>query len=152
MMNLKQTATLVLSGVCLLAGTSSLANEIYKYTDENGTVHYVDRPTNAPSEERVLIASKKNTAAPRRQDADSADWRERRAERQAAADAKTKAKEDDQERARLCLQQRERLEEYKVASRLYRMDEQGERVYLSEEEIEEARRQVQNQIQEHCSS
>lgn len=150
MMNFKQTAILVAGSVFLLAGASSLANDIYKYTDENGVVHYVDRPTNAPSEERVLVASRKSTASPRQESGDAPDWRERRAQRQAAEEAATKAKEDDKERARLCQQQRERLEEYKVASRLYRMDEQGERVYLDEAEIEEARRQVQNQIEEHC--
>ena len=33
----------------------TMANEIYKWTDEEGNVHYRDRPTGAPSEVRLGI-------------------------------------------------------------------------------------------------
>ena len=50
------TATLVTGA--LLCAASATAGEIYKYTDADGNVHYGDRPTGNPTEERLAIVSR----------------------------------------------------------------------------------------------
>jgi hypothetical protein len=49
--------TIATLAIAAIAG-SALAGDIYRYTDADGNVSYVDRPTGAPTEERVPISSK----------------------------------------------------------------------------------------------
>ena len=44
---------LVLSAAALT--TSAFAGDIYKYVDDEGNVHYVDRPTGESGEERMAM-------------------------------------------------------------------------------------------------
>ena len=143
------TNKLVFASVfALLATGTVLASDIYKYTDENGVVHYVDRPTGAPSEERVdVVVSNPSPSAAANS---SSDWRARRDARKEAQSAAKAEKSEKEERAQLCQQYRDRLVQYDNSRQLYRMDEQGERVYLNDKEIEEARQQVQAQIDANC--
>lgn len=135
---------------CLLVTAPALANDIYKYVDENGTVHYVDRPTGAATEERVAFVSQRSSGAPRSSES-GPDWRERREARQEAQKAADEEASQDAERAKLCQESRDRLQQYNQARRLYRNDENGERVYLDEKEIEEARNKVAELIEENCN-
>ena len=56
------------------------------------------------------------------------------------------------ERAQLCSSYRAQLQKYITSRRLYREDDNGERVYLEEDETLAARERVENQVQEFCSS
>ena len=139
------------SAYAILATSTVLANDIYRYTDENGTVHYVDRPTGAPSEERVIVAAVRPTQASQANE-EGPDWRERRENRQSAKEEAQTARAEEKERERICDEYRENLAQYDTGRRLFRMDEQGERVYLSPQEIEEARQVVQERFEENCSA
>ena len=139
------------SAYAILATSTVLAKDIYKYTDDDGTIHYVDRPTGAPEEERVRIASSRPSGSTSNE-ASGPDWRERRQARIDARDAAKSAKSEEEERKRICDEYRMRLDQYSQSDQLYRMDEQGERVYLSEQETEEARQAIRDRIQEHCSA
>ena len=44
----------ILSAAAVTTGASAFAGEIYKYVDEDGGVHYLDRPTGESGEERFL--------------------------------------------------------------------------------------------------
>ena len=50
----RKILVLVLSAAAL--ATSAFAGEIYKYVDEDGNVHYLDRPTGESGEERMDIS------------------------------------------------------------------------------------------------
>ena len=141
---------LTASLACLLVTAPALANDIYKYVDENGTVHYVDRPTGAATEERVAFVSQRGASAPRASESGS-DWRERRESRQEARKAAEEEASQKAERAKLCQESRNRLQQYNQARRLYRTDENGERVYLDEDQVEEARQKVVELIEENCN-
>ena len=141
---------LTASIACLLVTAPALANDIYKYVDEDGTVHYVDRPTGAPTEERVAFVSQRNAGAPRSNDS-GPDWRERREARQEAQKAADEEANQQAERAKLCQESRDRLQQYNQARRLYRNGEDGERVYLSDAEVQEARQKVVDLIEENCN-
>ena len=57
-----------------------------------------------------------------------------------------------QERAEQCADARERLQRHAVARRMYRVDENGERVYLDDAEIAAARDRAEQKVAEYCAS
>jgi len=140
------TAALVFSG-------AALSGEIYKWTDEDGNVHYEDRPT---GDDVQLVAVTRNTDNSSVQASIDA----RRAREAARADARSQRNEDDQaaaeeqlaaaERVEKCEESRSRMETYLTARRLYKEGEDGERVYLDESQIMDARSKAQESIQKYC--
>ena len=145
---------LVVSAAALT--TSAFAGEIYKYVDDEGNVHYVDRPSGESGEERMGItySGTSNAAVTaqvqRRQDYMAA-LEEARSEKASRREAEAQARAETEARAAKCQESRARLESYLQAHRLYREGEAGEREYLDDEQILEARRKAEEAIQEHCS-
>ena len=143
--------------ITALLGTSvCAAGEIYKWTDEEGNVHFTDKPV-VEEAERVAIQSRRTD--PERVQAmvqARAEAAAKAAEEEAAATPQGPTEEEIQarleERAKRCATYRERLQRFVQSRRIYREDENGERVYLSEEEMQEAREKVENQVQEYCDS
>ena len=134
----------------------AMANEIYKWTDEDGNVYYEDRPSGAATEERLGITYRPTDSGAvqqrvqKRVDAQTA-YREKQA---AAATAQQEAANEaaaDKVRQEKCERSRARLESYLQSRRLYRTDENGERVYLDDTERQEARQKAEDQISEFCS-
>lgn len=147
------TATLV-TGALLYAAPAT-AGEIYKYTDADGNVHYGDRPTGNPTEERLAIVSRSTDPAAvqariEARQARDATRDERRAAREEEAQAETEARSAAADRAAKCQENRSRLQTYTESRRLYREDENGERVYLDDDGREEAMQQVRDRIDEYC--
>lgn len=144
-----------LTGTAVLLAGAASAGEIYRYTDENGNVVYVDRPADDAPVERMNIQSRPtNPTAIQARVAERAAATETAEERrQARAEAK-KAEEAEkaaaQERADRCQIARNRMETLVTSRQLFRQDENGERDYLEEDEIMEARAKVQAQIEETC--
>jgi len=136
--------------------TSAFAGEIYKYVDENGNVHYVDRPTGESGEERLDVSysgtsSETVTAqVQKRRDYMSA-LEEARTDAKSQREAEAQARAEMEQRAAKCQEHRARLESYLQSRRLYRENAAGEREYLDEEQTMEARRKVEEAIQENCS-
>jgi len=132
------------------------ANEIYKWTDEDGNVYYEDRPSGARTEERLDITYRPtdNAAVQQRvQKRVDAQTAYQEAESVAAAN-KAEAAENaaaEQARKEKCDRSRARMESYLQARRMYRTDENGERVYLDEAQRQEARQKTEEQISEFCS-
>lgn len=148
-------STALLAGIVLAAG-SPAAGEIYKWTDENGTVHYGDRPTGANAEVRLDITSEPTDPERVRQIVQARnDARTDRQETEAAQAGNEPSPEDlraeAEERAQKCTEYKDRLQKFITSRRLYRHDENGERVYLDEEQTLAARAQVQEKVEEYCS-
>lgn len=160
-MNRKQLCALVATAT-VLALSPALAGDIYRYVDADGNVHYVDRPTGIESEERLAIRSRptnpaqvqsraptrandNNPAATDTTDADASgdaeDGPMSRAEKIAA----------QRERDKRCEQYRAKLETLVTARRLYRQGEDGERTYLDDAQIDEARARAQQLVEDNCS-
>jgi len=149
--------TLAASSV-LIAG-SVLAGEIYKYTDADGTVSYVDRPTTDPDREHMSITSRSTDNA-----AVQANTQTRLSAANAASAAEATAKEanGDEEltrserraaasaRQQQCDMYRTHSDTIEGARRLSREDENGDRTLLTDEEVQAARNKVQELIQENC--
>jgi len=136
--------------------SSAFAGEIYKYVDENGSVHYVDRPTGESGEERLDVSysgtsSETVTAqVQKRRDYMSA-LEEARTDAKSQREAEAQARAEMEQRAAKCQEHRARLESYLQSRRLYRENAAGEREYLDEQQTMEARRKVEEAIQENCS-
>jgi hypothetical protein len=135
--------------------TSVLASEIYRYTDDDGNVVYLDRPTGEPGAEHLNIASKPTnndavqasvqarrdtaaTAALEKQEQNAQNMT--RSEKRAAAVAKQQQ----------CESYRAQLSTLSTSRRLYRADENGERVYLDESQSQAALNKIQALISENC--
>jgi recombination DNA repair RAD52 pathway protein len=132
------------------------ANEIYKWTDADGTVHYEDRPTGAATEVRLEMTYRStDRSAVQKRIKSRVDAQTARDEARSAAEiAEQEAAENaaaEQQRKERCERSRARLETYTQARRVYRTDENGERVYLDETQRQEARQKAEEQIAEFCS-
>ncbi len=150
----------LLVGLAVLAvatGSAAMANEIYKWTDENGNVHYGDRPSGSATEQRMALTYRRTDtgslqqrvkshadSVAARQDRKAEAAKEEKAAEEKAAEAATNAKKCDGYRAQ--------LETFVQSRRLYREDENGERVYLDETQSQEARTRVEELISENCTS
>ncbi len=154
-MNSKRLALLFTVAAMTLAGGAT-ADEIYKWTDEDGNVYYEDRPTGAPTEERLQMTySRTDSDAVRGRVQANVDARTARQEARAAAEkSRQEAAEsaaEAAEREQRCDKARARLETYLQSRRLYRTDSNGERVYLDDAQREEARQKAEEQVTEFCS-
>ena len=155
-MNIRQ----IISGFAALAITISsavLADEIYKWTDADGNVHYEDRPSGDPSEQRLQfsynrtnatavqsrVQSQRDATTTRREAKEEAD-----AEKQTAAENRAAA----EQKLAQCQSYRAKLKTMLESRRVYREDEAGERSYLDDAQRAEARTKAEELIKETCSN
>jgi hypothetical protein len=146
------TRTILLIALGLLFSTPALAG-VYKWTDEEGNVHFGDRPPSQEGAEQVKVPK----SAPPSQAPDAKErWEtqqrmleiykeDREKKKQAKAEEKRKRKEME---AR-CVIARDQLKSYKDAV-LYDLEEDGKRRYYDEEEKQATIAQLQAQIKKHC--
>ena len=147
---------LTVSVAALLIGGTTVASEIYKWTDENGNAHYEDRPVATADIERLDIVSRNtdNSAIQARQRAD----REAKATaRQVAAEApkemsRQELRAEQEKRQEQCQMYRDRMEQFSRSQRLFQEGADGEREYLDEAQTLEAHNRVQQQINKYCGT
>lgn len=139
-----------------VGSNAAQASEIYRYVDANGEVHYGDRPSGEPSEERLAISSRPTSPAqvqarvspPTNTTAvDQATPEQEKAAELTRAQKRAQAKLQEEK----CQKYREQLETYVTSRRLYREDDKGERVYLDDNEVQEARSKMEEMIVKDCS-
>ena len=153
---MKYRLPITIACAALMASGLAVAGEIYKWTDEDGYIHYEDRPVGKTDMEHVDIRSRNtdNTVVQARLDADYA---ARAASRQVASEAppemtREEIRAEQQVRQEKCQQYRSQLQSFLRSQRLYKEDDSGERQYLSENEVMAARSRVEGQIQEYCGA
>lgn len=148
------------SGIIALALTFSsgaFANEIYKFTDANGNVHYTDRPSGDSNEERLQVSYNRtdNSAVQERVNT-RRDFEAKRDEARSEAKSAKQAAEDEraaaEAKAARCADYRQKMKSMLEARRVYREDEKGERVYLDDVARAEARSKAEELIKENCGN
>lgn len=150
--------TAVVLALILTAAACGAAHssEIYKWVDAEGNVHYGDRPSGVASEERLTIRSQPTDPARIQQQVQAR--LDRQAEAAEAAENKPPGPTREEraaeaaERKQKCDMYTQRLETFIVKRHLYRELENGERYYLTEEEMQAARDDVRAKIDEFCTS
>jgi len=138
------------------AAGMAFANDIYKWTDAQGNVHYGDRPTGDASEERLAIRSRPTDPSRVQSRVQAADEASAAAKEAATSVPAGPSSEELQaqvlERQEKCATYKARLQKFVTSRRLYKQDENGERDYLDEDEAQAARERVENKVAEYCSS
>ena len=152
----RKLLVLLLTATAVMTGASVSAGEIYKYVDEEGNVHYLDRPTGESGEQRLDVTyantnSASVTAQVKQRREYTAAREDARKEATSQREADAQARAELEQRDARCKEHRARLESYLQSRRLYRENEAGEREYLDEAATLEARRKVEDLIQENCS-
>jgi hypothetical protein len=131
-------------------------NEIYKWVDAEGNVHFGDRPSGVEGEEVVPIDSRPTDPAVVQQEVQAIeDWQTARAEAIAAAPKGPTAEEraaEAADRKQNCDMYTARLETFITKRHLYRELENGERYYLTEDEMRQAEADVQAKTDEFCNN
>jgi hypothetical protein len=144
------------AALVLTLGGTAVAENIYKWVDEDGNVHYEDRPSGAESEERIQMTYNRtsNSTVQSRVNSFNESQQVRREANQAAGEEKAAAAEkraEEEQRQKKCIDTRAQLKTMLEARRVYREDEDGERVYLDDDGRAEARQRAEDLIEEYCN-
>jgi len=141
-----------LTTLTLLASLTAWSAEVYRSVDADGTVSYSDRPV-GENAETIFIATRTPTAPrPATPPAASAPATpaEDLADSETLEPREPTLEERAEERERNCGIARERLDRYLTSRRLYRSTPDGERAYLNDAEIDEARARAAADVEEWC--
>ncbi len=143
--------------LAIVISTSAFADEIYKWTDEDGNVHYGDRPSGEASEERLQFTYNRTNAealdgrvaAQRDAEVSRQEARTQATEQKQAAEEDRIAAEDKQA---LCDTSRAKVESMRAAARVYREGADGEREYLSDVQRAESIAMAETRAKEACET
>ncbi len=144
------------AALAIIVSSGVYADEIYKWTDKDGNVHYEDRPSGEPTEERLQFSYNRTNrdAVTQRVQAHRESTTARKDARAEAKDGKLSAAEERaaaKEKQARCQNYRSKMEGMLSSRRLYREDKNGERVYLDDVQKAEARQKAEDLIKENCS-
>ena len=141
--------------VSVAFGGAAFAGDIYKWVDEDGNVHYGDKPAGDDPQRLAIASQPTDPARVQAQLQTGAETRASAREARAAAAEEEEALEEQRaeaaELAQKCEQARATMQRFVTSRRLYREDDDGERTYLDEAEMQAARQRVEDQISQHCS-
>lgn len=123
--------------------------EIYRWTDEQGRVHFGQRPVAGAEPVQVRPQVVERDEHTREREARTQRFHDARREEQQQAAATAAAQRA--ERASECQDLRRRLAQIPEGFSYYRTDASGERIYYSDEETDTARRQLRERIGQRCT-
>lgn len=146
-----------IAALAIIAGNASFADEIYKWIDEDGNVHYEDRPSEVYSGERLQMSYNRTDSSSVQQrtqalQESTAARNEARDEREAERATAEENRAAAEEKAAKCENYRAQLKMMLETPRVYREDANGERSYLDDVQKEEARSQAEALIKETCGT
>ncbi|VAW67528.1 hypothetical protein MNBD_GAMMA08-1074 [hydrothermal vent metagenome] len=125
--------------------------EIYKWTDENGQIHYGDKPL-VDSKEMDIDISKQGhikvngtREEKRRKLLETYNDDKQREDKEKAKRKKQKKKQE-----RGCVLSKDRMKRFQRARSLYDLDKDGNRVTMSNEQREKSINELRNKIIKYC--
>jgi hypothetical protein len=140
----------------LLGAFAAQGAEVYRSTDPNGNVRYSDRPVDESSKP-VFVASLPRPArsAPRPAAQPNEDTAKEETANKGDANrgiqAETTSPAQQAEiKAKNCQVAQQRKQSYAEAHRLFKTDASGQRVYLSDSEIDQARARAEADVHTWC--
>lgn len=145
---------IVLLLVCLFGASPwAFAEKIYKWVDSDGNVHYSAQPGGKQAQELKIHTLPAPPAAPAATPAESPQpsfvesYEKEQKEKAAAAEKAAKEKEV---RDKNCEIVRKHMISLQLGGRLYEIDENGERKFLSDEEIQSRLEQAKKDVAKWC--
>ena len=132
----------------LLVTSVSAQAEVYRWTDANGKVHFGDKKAGVSAENITEKVSKTNvdTSTAEHQKLESVFRKENDADRE----YKQQQAQPDPQRLRQCAEAKNYLNT--INGRVYFVDKDGKEVKVTEEERKQRVKDMQQQINEHCSN
>lgn len=137
----------------LLTFVTSANASIYKWTDSEGNVHFGDRPADGSASTEVKIYDNKNTGVT----TSSGNTKEReyllkKIDKDKKEEAKKRKEQlaDNQKRMKLCDNYRRKYQVHIQSTHSYKMSPDGERTYLSEEQRDARKKQLESEIRKYC--
>jgi hypothetical protein len=143
-----------LLGVLLAAGLTAEA-DVYRWVDAQGGIHYSDMPASDNAERVSILSRRTDASAVSQRDQTAREQRARtdtQAQQQQANQAAAKAVKEDlsKTRAERCQKAQEDYQKLIDSMRIYRTGKDGEREYLTDAEITEARVNAKKAVDENC--
>jgi hypothetical protein len=136
---------------CVLAVATLASAQLYKYVDKNGKTVYTDQPPPDADPKAMKISPSSTASAPGKtavqQDKDLQKGRDKAAESGKKAD-ETAARERQQ--AELCQTATMAYNTYAQGGRITKLDQNGEKIYLGDAEIDAARESAKQKMDEVC--
>ena len=126
---------------------------VYRWVDADGNTHFGDRPpANASSREVEVNAPEvSNDASAQERERRMRDFlSEQQKEREARQADQAKVAKEQAKKADLCTRMRAELKNLARVSTFYRLDENGDRVYVTEEENDQVRKNFRTKVKEAC--
>lgn len=156
-----KTLTAIVLFTAPLLATGAAASDIYKWVDSEGNVHFGDRPTvsdvnSAQQVERVAIASSRSNTERVAAGVESRiEQQSQREEARKAAEAAEQEAEAERaeaaDQAKQCQALQQRQQQFTQSRRIYRVSDAGEREYLDDSQMANARQELAQRIQETCA-
>lgn len=142
--------------VGVLIAAAAQGGDVYVVTDAQGNRVYTDKPQTLPAQ-RVDVAVSETTAADaaraqQRMDDYSAEQAADAARQTQAAEAKAAQAQTAEDRAKRCMEARERYQASMNAIRLYEVGPDGQRRYLSADEIDATRANARQAMDTFCAN
>lgn len=151
--SMKQVAV-VLAGI-LLAGAAG-AGDVYVTKDAKGNTVYTDTPQTLPAEKMAVQGQGVSQPAAAQQS--SSEMQQYKAQDQAyeksqaqQAEARKAAEDSAADRAKRCTDARQQYQDVMNSRRLYDEGPNGERTYLTSEQIDKARANAKEVMDQFCS-
>jgi len=151
--SMKQVA--VVLAAILLAGSAG-AGDVYVTKDAKGNTVYTDTPQTLPAEKVTVQGQGSSQPAAAQQD--SSDMQQYKAQDQAyensqaqQAEAKKAAEDSAADRAKRCADARQQYQNMMNSHRLYEEGPNGERTYLTSEQIDKTRANAKEVMDQFCS-
>lgn len=152
-MDIKHLLITALPVLAIALSSQTAFAEIYRWVDENGQTRFSDRPVKGANAKTIKVDASKNSygggdVLNRQRDLldryDKQDIAQKKAKQVAAQE-----KADEAQLKRNCIKAKDKLASYE-RSKLYDLDENGERVYYSEERRSKAIESLRQAIRKSC--
>lgn len=159
MMNINKSLIYIFMTFMVLPLLSNVnAATVYKWTDEDGQIHYGHKTENKNAKEVEIknryIDSGKSTAplsAEERVNKQKRFLNALDAENKSLAEEKRKKKEQEELKISRCNASRDQLRRQESASALYDLDEKGNRILLDKKQYEIAMKQARARVEKWCN-
>lgn len=153
----KQLLGACIAGALTFALAAPTQAQIYKWVDENGVVHYADQPQSDDAVRSDIESGRTDTDAARENLRASVALNQEQNSRILApptdefSDLDPEQAEEMRElRRQSCDAARRKLTEFTEARRLFKLAEDGSKIYLNEEDTLAARAEAQAAVTEFC--
>jgi hypothetical protein len=147
-------AVQIIAAIGTLLIAPDLNAEVYKWRDEQGRIHYSDRPVSESSTEVKIRQAP--PGAPRASTTHQRQEKMRRmldAYDEARSDkkeAKLKAKKEREKRKMKCVYAKDRYQQHRGATGIYNFDEAGNRRYLNEADRKRHMQKLKAEVAHWC--